>query len=126
LKTALPLAIASGGHGGTTAAGGFNALSVNRTSTSSVAQNGVALTAGNVYVVDASSVHSRSLPNSPQIGDTIEFQNGLGNWTGNFTLTRANSGHYINGLLEDVVFDSNDTYSVKVTYASTNRWTLSI
>lgn len=117
--------VANGGTGASDATAAYNANKAARFTTSTSANAGQVLVVGKEYALSADAVYARPLPGTPAIGDTIKLYNSDGNWDNEkFTLTRTNSSHRINSLLEDVLFNTNSKYELSVTYTATNYWTL--
>jgi len=121
------VAVANGGTGSDSALGAYNNNKASRMTTSVPADTGVVLEVGKEYTLDTpGTVYSRPLPNATIIGSTITFINHKSNWnTSSFTLTRTNSSHSINGLVEDVLFDTNTKFMLTAVYTAVNTWTLS-
>ncbi|KEH11383.1 hypothetical protein GY15_29130 [Delftia sp. 670] len=103
---------------------GETALRRLRQETANSSTNGQALRAGVEYTLSVDAAFSRPLPAAPSVGDRIELRDPSGNWrTGNFTLLRGNAAHTINGVADDVKFNTR-AWRVRLEFAGSNNWTL--
>ncbi|GAB2836691.1 hypothetical protein GCM10027276_44200 [Comamonas piscis] len=93
--------------------------------TSTAADNGLALVAGSEYLLSVGSAYTRPLP-AGVAGNQIIF-NSAGGWGSSlFTLSRANAAHTINGVADNVLFDTADVRRVIASCTSPGAWVLSV
>ena len=109
------------GYGITDGARKFNVVHSNSTT------NGTALEVWTDYSLYVDAAYSRSLPANPALGDTIILNNLYNTWgSGLFTLTRANTAHSINGIAEDMLFDTNVFKRAVLSYQWANSWIMAL
>ena len=90
--------------------------------TSTSADNGVPLAPNTTYKLQAATAYSRALPATPADGAVIEFINSNQQWTGLFTLTRGNGAHTINGLADNLNFNTNRAKRVRAQFSAPSLW----
>ncbi|ULR90110.1 MULTISPECIES: hypothetical protein [unclassified Comamonas] len=92
---------------------------------STAADNGQPLLVGSEYALSAGSAYSRSLPVGVA-GNQIVL-NSTGGWAASlFTLGRANAAHTINGVADNVLFDSDSARRIIASCTAPGAWTLTI
>lgn len=92
---------------------------------STAADNGQPLLGGSEYALSAGSAYSRSLPVGVA-GNQIVL-NSTGGWAASlFTLSRANAAHTINGVADNVLFDSDSAHRIIASCTAPGAWVLSI
>ena len=89
---------------------------------STSADNGVPLAPNTTYKLQAATAYSRALPATPADGAVIEFINSNQQWTGLFTLTRGNGAHTINGLADNLNFNTNRARRVRAQFSAPTLW----
>lgn len=110
-------------NGRTGVVAGLQEALVQRTSTA--ANNNLPLVVGSEYALSAGSAYARPLP-AGVAGNQIVFNN-AGGWGGSlFTLSRASAAHTINGLADDVLFNTDDARRVIASCTAPGAWTLAI
>lgn len=102
---------------------GLQEALVQRTSTA--ADNGLALVAGSEYLLSVGSAYTRPLP-AGVAGNQIVL-NSAGGWGSSlFTLSRASVAHTINGVADNVLFDTADVRRVIASCTAPGAWVLSV
>ena len=82
------------------------------------------LAAGTDYKLRAQAAYSRPLPVAPADGAEIVLINSHNEWGGSlFTLTRP-SGHTINGLTDDLIFNTNNARLVRARFTAPGNWVI--
>lgn len=102
---------------------GLQEALVQRTSTA--ADNGLPLVVGSEYALSAGSAYNRPLP-AGIAGSQIVLNN-AGGWASSlFTLGRSSAGHTINGVADNVVFDTGLARRIICSCTAPGAWVLAI
>ena len=117
------LTLARGGTGQTSHLATFNASKISR---SALLSSTATVQAGVEYSLFVGGAMNITLPANPNIGDEIIFINGWSNWdNATCTIVRGNPEHSINGLVENMLVDSNAVRKMTFTYVWDTIWVVS-